>query len=391
MAVLIPSYEPTERLAAVVRGVRLLDPAMPVLVVDDGSGPSYASQFEAARAAGAEVLHLPRNRGKGAALKVGLYRLLATRPGQDVVTADSDGQHTPSDIVAVARATAGQSALVLGCRGFTGDVPPASRFGNAVSRWLFRLAAGFPVSDTQTGLRGIPSGLVGWASTIPGDRFEYEQNMLLRCSAAGVTVREVPIETVYFDHNSGTHFRPIADSVRVILPLLLFAGSSLASFVVDTVVFAALYGLTGWIAASIVGARLLSAGVNFVLNGAVVFRSGGQLPRKVAGYVLLAVGLLGASIAGTTGLVALGLPALAAKILTESALFLVSYQVQRRLIFTDREVPNPRKRYSEESGGETDDAPAVRRRARQAGTTKPRTSAIRISRTIQSPSSDVTS
>lgn len=334
MAVLIPSYEPTGRLAEVVRGLRALDPRVHVLVVDDGSGPSFAAQFEAARAAGAEVVHLSRNRGKGSALKLGLYRLLATRPGEDVVTADSDGQHTPSDILAVAAATHGQDALVLGCRGFTGAVPPASRFGNAVSRWLFRMAAGFAVSDTQTGLRGIPAGLVGWASTVPGDRFEYEQNMLLRCSGAGVGVREIPIETVYFDHNSGTHFRPVADSARVLLPVLLFAGSSLASFAVDTVVFAVLHGLTGWIAGSIVGARLLSAGVNFVLNGTVVFRSEGErLGRQIAGYVLLATALLGGSIAGTTALAGLGLPTLAAKILTETALFLVSYQVQRRLIF----------------------------------------------------------
>lgn len=333
MAVLIPSYEPTDRLAGVVRGLRLLDPSHHILVVDDGSGPDYAEQFEAARAAGAEIVHLQRNRGKGAALKVGLYHLLATRPGEDVVTADSDGQHTPSDILAVAAATAGQDCLVLGCRGFTGDVPLASRFGNAVSRWLFRQAAGFAVSDTQTGLRGIPAGLVGWASGVPGERFEYEQNVLLRCSGAGVTVREVPIETVYFDHNAGTHFRPVADSVRVLLPVLLFAGSSLVSFAVDTAVFAVLYGLTGGIAASIIGGRVLSAGVNFVLNGAVVFRSQGRLGRRLAGYLLLAAALLGGSIAGTTALTALGLPALAAKIITETLLFLISYQVQSRLIF----------------------------------------------------------
>jgi putative flippase GtrA len=342
MAVLIPSYEPTERLAEVVRGLRTLDPSIHVLVVDDGSGPSYAARFDAARAAGAEVVHLSRNRGKGAALKIGLYRLLATRPGEDVVTADSDGQHTPADILAVAAATHGQDSLVLGCRGFTGSVPVASRFGNAVSRWLFHRAAGFGVSDTQTGLRGLPAGLVGWASTVPGDRFEYEQNMLLRCSGEGVTVREVPIETVYFDHNSGTHFRPVADSVRVLLPVLLFAGSSLAAFAVDTVVFAVLHGLTGWIAGSIVGARLMSAGVNFVLNGAVVFRSpGGHLERRVAGYALLALALLGGSIAGTTWLAGLGLPALVAKILTESVLFLVSYQVQRRVIFARPEPAAP--------------------------------------------------
>lgn len=345
MAILIPSYEPTGRLAGVVRGLRCLDPRVAILVVDDGSGPAYAGQFDAARAAGAEVVHLAGNRGKGAALKAGLRHLLATRPGEDVVTADSDGQHTPSDILAVAAATAGQESLVLGCRGFSGDVPLASRFGNAVSRWLFRQAAGFAVSDTQTGLRGLPSGLVGWASTIPGDRFEYEQKVLLRCRQAGVTVREVPIETVYFDHNSGSHFRPVVDSARVLVPVLttalLFVGSSLASFAVDTVAFALLYELTGWIAASIAGARLLSLGINFVLNGAVVFCAQGRLGRRLAGYLLLAAALLAGSIAGTTALAGLGVPALAAKIAIETVLFVVSYQIQHRVVFAPDPAPAP--------------------------------------------------
>ena len=349
--ILIPSYEPTGRLADVVSGLRRLDPAVHVLVVDDGSGPAYTGPFDAVRAAGAEVVHLPRNRGKGAALKAGLRRLLVTHPGEDVVTADSDGQHTPADILRVARATAGQASLILGCRGFSGAVPAASRFGNAVARWSFRMAAGFAISDTQTGLRGIPAGLIGWASGIPGTRFEYEQNVLLRCPGAGVAVREVPIETLYFDHNAGTHFRPVADSVRVLLPVLLFACSSLAAFAVDTAVFVVLYGLTASIPWSIAGARVLSAGVNFVLNGTVVFRQGGRLGRAVAGYVVLALGLLAASIAGTTVLAGLGLPAPAAKLITEAPLFVASYHAQRRLIFAGRErsVPaeaNPSRRHN---------------------------------------------
>lgn len=334
MAILIPAYEPTARLVEVVRGLRRLDPGVTIVVVDDGSGPGYAAEFAVARAAGAEIVSVPVNQGKGAALKLGLRRLATTHPGEDVVTADSDGQHTPADILRVAAATAETGALVLGCRGFTGAVPLPSRIGNGVSRTLFRLAAGFAVSDTQTGLRGIPGGLVGWAVEIPGNRFEYEQNMLLRCRGAGVPVREIPIETVYFDDNAGSHFRRVRDSTRVLWPVLLFAGSSLASVAVDTVAFVALLGITGSIAWSIVGARVLSAGVNFAVNRSLVFRAGrGGLAAAVAGYLGLALVLLGASIAGTTALAALGLPALVAKVITESLLFVASYHVQRRYIF----------------------------------------------------------
>ncbi len=334
MVILIPSYQPTDRLAEVVRGLRRLDAGVAILVVDDGSGQACAGRFEDARTAGAEVVGTPDNHGKGAALKLGLRHLAVTRPGEDVVTADSDGQHTPADILRVAEATAGRPDLVLGCRGFTGAVPLPSRVGNAVARGLFRLAAGFSVSDTQTGLRGIPGALVGWASGIPGDRFEYEQNMLLRCAGAGVRVREVPIETVYFDHNAGTHFRRVRDSVSVLWPVLLFAGSSLAAVAVDTFAFVVLHALLGSIGWAIAGARVLSSAVNFLVNGIVVFRDQGpRLRRAVTGYVLLASALLAASIAGTTLLAGWGLPALVAKIVTESVLFVASYQIQKRLVF----------------------------------------------------------
>ena len=66
MAVLIPSYEPTDRLADVVRGLRLLEPSRHILVVDDGSGPSYADQFRAARPPRAGGAPPPPRRGGGA-------------------------------------------------------------------------------------------------------------------------------------------------------------------------------------------------------------------------------------------------------------------------------------------------------------------------------------
>ncbi|MDQ7991138.1 MAG: glycosyltransferase [Propionicimonas sp.] len=362
MAVLIPAYEPTARLAEVVSGLRRLSPDLAIVVVDDGSGPSYDPFFQAAAEAGAQVLRHPVNLGKGAALKRGLRHLLASRPGEDVVTADSDGQHTPGDILRVARAVAGGHELVLGCRAFTGGVPWASRLGNAVSRGLFRLAAGFAVSDTQTGLRGIPAALVGWAAGIAGSRFEYEQNVLLRCTGAGVAVREIRIETLYFDHNSGTHFRRVADSARVLWPVVAFAGSSLLAFAIDNLLFVLLYGLLGSLAWSILLARLVSATVNFLVNGRMVFGCRGRgVAGRVAGYLLLAGALVGTSIAGTWLLAGAGLPALAAKVLVEAALFVASYTVQQRLVFADRgPAPGPERDPSDQHSRVTEDSKAGR-------------------------------
>ena len=362
MIVLIPAYEPGLRLEPVVAGLFAADPDVEVVVVDDGSGPAFAPTFARVAASGATVLHHETNLGKAAALRTGLDHALAMHPGDDVVTADADGQHTVTDILRIADAlredAAATPALILGCRSFSGRVPLRSRAGNAVARGVFRLAAGWALSDTQTGLRGIPSGLIAWVRDQPGERFAFEQNVLLRCRREGVATREVPIETVYLDGNASSHFRPVVDSLRIMLPLLLFAGSSLLAFGLDTILLLALNALTGMLVPSIIAARVVSASVNFAVNRRVVFRAGpngspsgrgrtlrlaaarsAELPRQAFRYAVLALALLASNVVWLDALTRYGLPLVVAKIATEAVLFVTSYGVQRSFVFGVQPAP----------------------------------------------------
>lgn len=340
MIVLIPAYEPGAPLVDLVRELRLAEPGIAVLVVDDGSGPRFAHVFAAAATEGAEVLQHPRNRGKGEALKTGFVHVIAQHPDSDVVTADADGQHTVADILAVvaalrADADSGTCDLVLGCRSFVGDVPARSRVGNTIARTAFRLAAGWSLTDTQTGLRGIPAEMLPWLSTLPGARFEYELRMLVRLRRDGYSAREVPIQTVYLEANASSHYRPVRDSLRVMTPLLLFSGSSVLAFFIDTVALLLMTWLTGWLVVSIITARAVSASANFAINRRWVFAH--RERRRIAGeavrYAALAAALLASNIVWITALTGLGVPLLPAKLLTEIVLFVTSYQVQRRVVF----------------------------------------------------------
>lgn len=347
--VLIPAYEPGQRLVALVQA---LAPRGPVLVVDDGSGPRFAGVFAACAAAGAVVASHPHNRGKGAALRTGFTHAARDWPGTDIVTADADGQHTPDDIARVADAlsanalsanalsantlSAATACIVLGVRAFSGIVPLRSRAGNALTRRAFRLATGHDVSDTQTGLRGFPSGLVPWLLTVPGDRFEYEFRMLLTAPAAGISLVEVPIRTVYLDDNASSHFRPLTDSARIYAPLARFAASALAAFAVDTALMIALEALTGWLLLSVAIARIASAGMNFAINRSLVFGARGAVPLRTAAarYLGLAALLLAASFGMITALTDAGIATLPAKLLTDLTLFAVSFSVQRAVVFS---------------------------------------------------------
>jgi len=344
MIVLIPAYEPSGSLVTVVSALRRSDPALKILVVDDGSGPAYAPLFSAVRTAGAEVVGYPINLGKGSALKTGFRFILDRYPGHDVVCADSDGQHGIADILRVAEALATTSdTMILGGRRFTGDVPLRSRLGNIAARAAFRSSTGIDLHDTQTGLRGFPAGMLPWLLTIKGDRFEYELNMLLQCPASKRKIRELAIETIYLEHNTSSHFRPVLDSARVAAPFVVYLAASLASFAVDTIALQLVFVATGSLLASVILARILSGMLNFALNRRFVFRTAGQggLRRAALRYLALAGVLVAASYLLLSILTMLGMALLPAKILADTALYLFSFAVQRSVVFARRRDDAP--------------------------------------------------
>ena len=304
------------------------------------------------------MLTHPENRGKGAALRSGLSYILSYMTydevvrtpsgvkelsGRDavIVTVDADGQHLPDDVLRVARiAGSRRDALVLGSRALEEDVPARSRFGNTVTRHVYSAVTGVRIHDTQTGLRAFSRDLIPVLLEIEGDRYEYEINMLLTLSAQGCTIIEERIETVYEDNNSGSHFRTVRDSFRVYKEILRFSASSLASFAIDYCMYALLLALTGAagighsLVISNIGARLVSGTANYTMNRKLVFKSRTGFAKSALQYVVLAALILAGNtmvlsmLAGT-----LGMNSMAAKLVTEILFFVISWTVQKYVIF----------------------------------------------------------
>lgn len=330
--IVIPALEPEEALITLVRE---LTPSFRVVVVDDGSRPTWTAFFKMLEGIiNCTVLHHPGNQGKGAALKTAMRYILSRYPDcTGVVTADADGQHLPVDVARVAAALSIQpGALVLGVRSFSGrEVPWKSRWGNWITSGIFLLSAGRRCPDTQTGLRGISSRFLPQMLEIPGNRYEYEMNQLLTLARQGVPVRQVPITAVYLDRNRSSHFRAVRDSLRIYGGILKFALSSGFSAIVDFCLFALADRMLPVFQATI-AARLVSGGVNFLLNRNWVFEYRGNSALLKYGLLfccqMLASGLLVAALASLCGY------PLAAKLLVDSCLFLISYRIQKEKIFT---------------------------------------------------------
>ncbi|MDO4807184.1 MAG: bifunctional glycosyltransferase family 2/GtrA family protein [Coriobacteriales bacterium] len=336
---LIPTFQPNSGLFGVLDGLR--QRGIHRIVVDDGSGLEYRSLFRRV-ARNAIVLTYSLNCGKGHALKLGLRYIQEHYP-QDtvVVTVDGDGQHQVADTVRCAQAAEqNPHTMVLGCRSFDGEnVPWRSRIGNKITRLVYGATSGTWVSDTQTGLRAFTADLISLLVDVSGERYEYEMNVLLACPEHEVGIREVQIQTVYEAGNPTSHFRPVRDSLRIYAGILWFASASFASFAVDYALFGALVvslsslGVAGVLAANVL-ARVVSAAFNYTLNRTVVFHSEESVAQTAGRYAALAVSLLAANTLMLGVLTqALGVPALAAKLLVEVALFVASWLLQNRVVF----------------------------------------------------------
>ncbi|MCE9517983.1 MAG: bifunctional glycosyltransferase family 2/GtrA family protein [Verrucomicrobia bacterium] len=337
ITVLIPALNPVESMIEVVDALVSSDKINHILLVDDGSREAHQSVFQSAAARPkVKVLRHAVNLGKGAALRTGMnYFLCLNEADAVLVTADADGQHLPDDIIAVGeKAEVTRTDLVLGSRSFSGDVPLRSRFGNDVTRRIFRFVVGPKVTDTQTGLRAIPRALMPKLLRAKANGYEFELQMLIMAAQDKINISAVPIQTVYIDENASSHFNPLKDSMRIYFVFIRFLSSSLVASVVDFILFALIFGLTHSLAWSIGIARLFSGTLNFTLNKGFVFRSRASLVWSITKFAAQETLLAVISLLVIRSLVmrADWNPYLA-KPLVEIVLFICSFAVQRVLVF----------------------------------------------------------
>ncbi|MEG1547305.1 MAG: bifunctional glycosyltransferase family 2/GtrA family protein [Clostridia bacterium] len=327
--VLIPAYKPDHRLVELAN--TLIGECPLLLVIDDGSGEEFEQIFSELKAMGVVVLSHEQNLGKGAALKTGLKYLAQNGSTYGVVTADSDGQHSLEDILRIAVAMHEHpDALILGGREFK-QMPLRSRVGNTITRFFFRAMTGLRISDTQTGLRGLPHSMYPKLIATDGERYEYEMNMLLSLKEWNDDYLEIPIQTIYHDNNSGSHFHALRDGARVFSRVLKYSATSLICTALDYALYCLMLLLVKPQYSYLI-ARVISASVNYQLCRRVVFQVNPSVWRAV-GYSALALVSMLIGATGVGFLSGWGLNSLLAKIVLDTVLFVVNYMAQKYIIF----------------------------------------------------------
>jgi glycosyltransferase involved in cell wall biosynthesis len=204
---LIPAFDEAQTVGAVVTGV--LPHVSHVLVVDDGSTDATSAK---AREAGAEVIRLDHNLGKGHAIRTGLMRAFE-RDYSHVLLVDGDMQHLPHEAAGLIDAADRSGAdVVIGERQFNRDEMPASRYhANRIGSWALSKFVGLPISDTQCGFRVFRvDALKSIALSATG--YDIETEMLIKVRRRGGRIETAPVTAVYGGRRS--KLRPIPDTTR---------------------------------------------------------------------------------------------------------------------------------------------------------------------------------
>ncbi|WP_099361246.1 glycosyltransferase [Fredinandcohnia onubensis] len=345
VAIVIPAYNPDRKLTELI-GKIINANFKSIIIVNDGSKEECKEIFdELSRSEHCTLLNHAVNLGKGRALKTAFNYFLNTSPNLfGVITIDSDGQHSVTDMIKIAKKmNAYKNNLILGSRDFSLEsIPFRSRFGNILTRHIFRFASGIKISDTQTGLRGIPTSFIRDLMNVKGERFEFEMNMLLECKERGIQVDEVKIETIYIEENKSSHFNPIIDSIKIYSVFLKYLFSSLFSFGLDILLFSFFLFLfkesfpTYYIISATISARILSSLFNYTVNRNVVFKTDSNY-TIVKYYTLSICQMLASAFFVYLIYLLIGQGEIFIKIVVDTLLFLVSFYIQREWVFKSKQ------------------------------------------------------
>lgn len=203
-AALVPAFNAEETVGDVVRG--LLRHIGEVLVVDDGSADSTGEEAEQA---GARVLPLPANGGKGAALRAGIAHLLAESALTHVAFVDADGQHDPDDLPALLAAAREGDDFVIGSRMASPEAIPGYRYRtNEIGSRILSRMTGHEIEDGQSGYRLVSADLLR-RLRLTARGYLIETEMLLKAARLVRRFRHVPVRAIY---GGPSHYRPFRDT-----------------------------------------------------------------------------------------------------------------------------------------------------------------------------------
>lgn len=213
----VPVYDHARPLAGVLAGLQ--SAGLPVFVVDDGSSSACAQAIDALVAAepSRQLLRLPANRGKGAAVQAGFVAAHAAGFSH-AIQVDADGQHDLAVLAALCAASRGApEALISGRPHYDDSVPKARLYGRyATHVWVWINTLSFTIVDSMCGFRVYPlaATLEACRRHRIGARMDFDTDVMVRLFWLGVPVQFVAVP-VRYPEDGVSHFDVLGDNLRL--------------------------------------------------------------------------------------------------------------------------------------------------------------------------------
>jgi len=272
-SIIVPVYNEAENLKKLLGEIRaVLLPDSEIIVVDDGSNDGSA---EVALAAGASVVRHPYNIGNGAAVKSGMR----AAKGHVIVLLDGDGQHKPEDIPSLL-ADLEMFHMVVGARAKGSKLRMHRNLANMVYNLLASYVTRFKVQDLTSGFRAMRRrDAMRFIDLLP-NTFSYPTTLTLAFLRSGLTVKYVPIQTLYRAGQSKISL--ITDGIRFLLIITKIATlfAPFRVFLPVSVLFF-LGGIANYIYTYITQNRFTNMSV-FALSTAVIIFMLGLISEQIA-------------------------------------------------------------------------------------------------------------
>ena len=214
----IPTYNNAGTILSVISETKKL--IQDIIIINDGSTDDTKTILQSPGPSSGKitVINFDRNSGKGSALRAGFRR--ASELGfTHAITLDADGQHDPADIPAfLGRIAAEPETLWIGDRVLVKEPteePARSAAGRKFGAFWYKFITGIDIRDTQCGFRAYPLSAAR-ALKCAGERYEFEQEVLVKAAWSGIPVKPVQVHLFYAAKGGEvSHFRPVRDFLRI--------------------------------------------------------------------------------------------------------------------------------------------------------------------------------
>jgi predicted LPLAT superfamily acyltransferase/GT2 family glycosyltransferase len=215
--IVIPIYNHGETIGLTIG--KLMAYSCPIYVVDDGSSVHTKAVLQALKSqySTLNVVHLPFNQGKGAAVMEGFRQAFAAG-FTHALQIDADGQHDTDDVPTFfARAKQNPEAVVCGRPIYDDSVPKARLYGRYFTHvWVWIETLSFSIQDSMCGFRLYP--LVATCRLIDQThiplRMDFDIEIIVKLAWMGVPIENVATKVIY-PQDGVSHFHMIKDNWRI--------------------------------------------------------------------------------------------------------------------------------------------------------------------------------